>query len=55
LKSFFSELKKILEKHEDDIVCENSKATISQARFAEKNGKFVRYLFVVFDSIQNGI
>jgi len=41
-----------VEKHDEDIIAENSNASVMQAKFAEKNGKFIRLLYAVYDGVQ---
>jgi hypothetical protein len=48
LKLLFTELKKILEKPNDDVIFPNQEARVEQAKFAEKNGELVSCIYEVF-------
>jgi hypothetical protein len=44
----FSEIKKILQKPNDDVIFPNSEDKVEKAKFAEKNGKLVSCIYEVF-------
>jgi len=51
LKSVFTVFKKILDKSEEELVTPDNAATVSYANFAEKEGKYISYLFYVYRTI----
>lgn len=47
-KEFFNAIKKVIEKPDEELVWQSLEATCGDAKFAEKGGKFINYLFAVF-------
>ena len=45
IKVLFSELKKILDKPNDDVIFPNLDTKVEEAKFAEKKGEFVSFIF----------
>lgn len=45
MKNLFGELKKVLDKEDDDVVFPNSKETVGDAREADSENRFVSCLF----------
>ena len=50
LKTVFEDWKHLLQKAEEELLVADVQATIEQARFAEKDGKYVRFLFECFEA-----
>ena len=53
LNHFFAEIKKVLDKTDDDHVMAPSTKTVGNARLAEADGKFVSHIFNVFAEATN--
>lgn len=49
LKSLFDDWKHILQKADEEMLIPDVKATVEQAKFAEKEGKYVRFLYACFE------
>ena len=53
LKNFYAEIRKILDKQDEDQVMPNSLKTVQHSRVAELNGIFVSHIFTVFADATN--
>ena len=51
-KLFLSEVKKILEKHEEDTITQELQATVAQARYCETKGNVIRFLYLCQSEFQ---
>ena len=50
LKNFFAEVKKILEKTDEDVIAKDLTITVEKAKLAETSGRFIRLLYLCFES-----
>lgn len=46
----FDDWKHLLQKAEEELIVPDVQATIEQARFAEKDGKYIRFLYACFEA-----
>ena len=55
LVQFFQEVKKIMDRADEENIIPDLPATLQQARFCEKSQQLLRFLYVCFDaSVRNG-
>jgi len=50
LKNFFTEVKKILEKTDEDVIAKDFTVTVEKAKLAETSGRFIRLLYLCYES-----
>lgn len=49
LKSFFAEVKKILDKTNEDVIAKDVNVTVEKAKLAESSGRFIRLLYLCYE------
>ena len=54
LKTLLEEIKKFTEKADEELIHPELSATCGDAKFADKNGKYFKYLYAVFEGVQTG-
>lgn len=50
LKNFFTEVKKILEKTDEDVIAKDLTVTVEKAKLAESSARFIRLLYICYES-----
>ena len=50
LKNFFTEVKKILEKTDEDVIAKDMTVKVEKAKLAETSGRFIRLLYLCYES-----
>jgi len=50
LKSFFTEVKKILDKTDEDVIAKDLTVTVEKAKHAEASSRFIRLLYICYES-----
>ena len=50
LKNFFTEVKKILDKTDEDVIAKDFTMTVEKAKLAETSGRFIRLLYLCYES-----